>query len=325
MTRKRLINFKEQIPGFFGEIIASQLRAALKRWFDFLQAEKGASPHTLNNYFHDIRFFLEFMAQHHGEQVALQHLCRITLQDFRAFLAARYARGVSARSNARTVSSLKSFYKYLKLRENIENREIDLIKAPRFKMPLPRPLNHEQAAGISNNQFHQEDPWLKSRDECLFTFLYGCGLRLSEALGLNMQDVNADSRYLSISGKGNKPRIVPLLPLVLEKLKDYLQASHCTGDPHEPLFKGIKGERLSPGVAQRQMRRLRGELGLPDTATPHALRHSFATHLLNAGGDLRTIQDLLGHSSLSSTQKYLGLESSHLMEIYKKTHPRARK
>ena len=295
------------------------------RWHTYLIIEKGVSQHTIVNYFHDLKSFFAFMTHHLGGMIDTNTLTTILLNDFRAFLAHRVQSDVGARSNARIVSTIRSFFRYLDQRENIINSAVKLIQSPRFQMPLPRPLSELDAADVSQSPLTYNDHHLKHRDQLLFTLLYAGGLRLSEALNLNVQDLTMHTQYLIIKGKRDKQRIVPVLPIVLEKLQILLTSHPLALDPEAPLFLGTRGERLTSGVAQRQMRRLRLELALPDTATPHALRHSFATHLLNSGGDLRTIQDLLGHASLSTTQRYIGLESTQLLKTYNNTHPRSKK
>jgi integrase/recombinase XerC len=323
--KKQDNQFKDNLFPFFEGAITSALEAIFLRWYDWLAAEKGTSPHTITNYFQDMKAFIIFMSAYKGGLIDAAHLSRITLKDFRAFMTERLAKGITARSNARAISMLRTFFKYLDQREGIPNTAISLVKSPRFKMSLPRPLNEQEASEVSHAPLDYDDPWIKSRDECLFTLLYACGLRISEALNLNIKDLTLTTQYLTINGKGNKQRLVPVLPVVHEKLQALLRYHPQKNEGDAPLFLGAKGDRLVAGVARVQMRRLRATLGLADSATPHALRHSFATHLLNAGGDLRTIQDLLGHASLSSTQRYLGIESAQLMQVYKKAHPRAKK
>ena len=325
MKNQRHESFKEQLPLFFVGLISQDLDAVMPRWHTYLIIEKGVSSHTIINYYHDLKLFFQFLNQHLGGLIGVDVLSKIVLNDFRAFLAYRVTNNVGARSNARIVSTLRSFFRYLDQRENIVNSGVKLIQSPRFQMPLPRPLSEIDAADVSQSPLTYDNHHLKDRDQLLFTLLYACGLRLSEALNLNISDLTDCNQYIIIQGKRDKQRVVPVLPIVHEKLQKLMQSHPQAVDKNAPLFLGARGDRMAPGVAQLQMRRLRQELGLADTATPHALRHSFATHLLNSGGDLRTIQDLLGHASLSTTQRYIGLESTQLLKTYNKAHPRAKK
>jgi integrase/recombinase XerC len=312
------------IESLFQESCSKALRDTLFAWHEWLLVEKSSSSHTLLNYFQDLKIFFSFLQGHLEKKIDLEDLKSITTQDFRAFLSFRLNQSVSHRSNKRTVSALKSFFRFLQKRFDIENMALASLQLSRTKASLPRPLAVEQAKELTETSLvENKEEWLNLRDQALFSLLYGCGLRLSEALNLKVIDLEGAPSLLKIKGKGKKERMVPLLPLVLDRLKNYLAHHPSFGDTDAPLFIGLRGEGLNPGVAQRQMRRLRLQLNLPESATPHSLRHSFATHLLASTGDLRAIQDLLGHNSLSTTQKYTAVELKNLTAIYKKTHPRA--
>ncbi|HSV28767.1 MAG TPA: tyrosine recombinase XerC [Candidatus Omnitrophota bacterium] len=303
---------------------AADLARHVEAWRGWLEGEKRASRHTLDGYSRDLASFLAFLVQHQGAEPGLDALRDLQPTDFRAFLAARQAEGLARSSMARLMSTLRGFFKFLDRNDVLHNPAIGAVKAPRPPRSLPKPLAAEEAmeALATAGELHDE-PWLAARDVALFTLLYGCGLRLGEALGLERRDAPRGDTMM-VTGKGRKQRVVPVLPVVREAVADYLRQCPYPHNPEGPLFVGARGGRLNPGVVQRQMRRLRLLLGLPDTATPHALRHSFATHLLAGGGDLRTIQELLGHSSLSTTQRYTHVDAARLTAVYNDAHPRAR-
>ncbi|EHH67840.1 tyrosine recombinase XerC [Gluconobacter morbifer] len=308
---------------------------ALRDWTEWLQHEKRSSLRTVEAYRHDIILALNFFGQHLGEEVTLQALQTLSLADLRAWLAHETARGEKpgrrvtsadgrARSRARRVSALRSFYRYLALRHDVSNPAPSLLATPRLKKRLPRPLSRVQALsapeGISDDA---ETSQAALRDRALFTLLYGTGLRIGEALALDVRDLTAaGANMLRVIGKGGKERLVPLLPAVQEALATW-KAAHPAPAPDAPLFCGVRGGRLNPGVAQRAMREWRKGEGLPDSATPHALRHSFATHLMEGGADLRSIQELMGHACLSTTQTYTLADEKRLLEVWQKAHPRA--
>lgn len=288
------------------------LAAAIAGWRGWLAGERRASPHTLDGYARDLSSFCAFLLGHLGGEADLAALDRLAPADFRAFLAARQADGLSRSSMARLMSTLRGFFRYLDRNDVLHNPAIGAVKAPRPPKSVPKPLAADEAleALATAGDLHDE-PWLAARDVALFTLLYGCGLRLGEALGMARRDV-PEGDTMVITGKGRKQRMVPVLPVVREAIADYLgQCPHALA-AGGPLFVGARGARLNPGVVQRQMRRLRLLLGLPDTATPHALRHSFATHLLEAGVDIHTIQRLLGHGHVSTTMRYFHLAQSRL-------------
>lgn len=299
------------------------LRAAIDAWMDWLEAERRASPHTVAAYARDLAAFLSFLCGHVGGEPDLDTLGGLSAADFRAYLAARSGEGLSRSSAARAMSTLRGFFKFLDRTGRLSNQAISTVRSPRPPRTLPRPLGEDEAVdALESIGELQEEPWLAARDIALFTLLYGCGLRIGEALSLNVGDAPA-GEAMRILGKGSKERIVPVLPVVREAVEDYLRLRPFDRSADAPLFVGARGKRLNPGVVQRQMRRLRPFLGLPETATPHALRHSFATHLLAKGGDLRTIQELLGHTSLVTTQRYTQVDTSQLAAVHKKAHPRA--
>ena len=302
---------------------APDLAQAVVSWRDWLSSERRASAHTLDGYGRDISAFLAFLVNHLGREPDVPDLSDLKPADFRAFLSARRMEGLSSSSMARTMSSLRSLYRHLDRRGLAHNPALHAIRAPKPPRSVPKALSEDEALdALSAAADIAIKPWMAARDVALFSLLYGCGLRLGEALAMNVGDIPTGPT-MTIMGKGRKQRLTPVLPIVTESIRDYLQQNPFSKDPDQPLFVGARGKRLNPGVVQRQMRRLRALLGLPDTATPHALRHSFATHLLAGGGDLRTIQELLGHSSLSTTQRYTEVDSAKLIEIYQKSHPRA--
>jgi len=309
-------------PIFFSA--SADLIQAVGSWRQWLAGEKRASAHTLDGYGRDLAAFLGFLVEHHGAEPDLATLTGLAAGDFRAFLARRMADGLARSSLARTMSTLRGFFKFLDRNGLVHNPAITLVKAPRPPRSVPKALAADEAMETlaTAGELHDE-PWLAARDVALLTLLYGAGLRLGEALGLKRRETPRGETMV-ITGKGRKQRVVPILPVVREALVEYLRQLPFPADPDGPLFLGARGGPLNPGVVQRQMRRLRLLLGLPETATPHALRHSFATHLLAGGGDLRTIQELLGHASLSTTQRYTEVDAAKLARVYNDAHPRAK-
>ncbi len=300
------------------------LQAALAAWRAWLANERRASAHTLDGYGRDLAAFLGFLSGHLGNEPRLADLATLKPADFRSFLAHRSSDGLGRTSMARAMSSLRSFFRYLDRNQLLHNPALKTVRSPRPPRALPKPLAADEALEtIGSAADLQDEPWMAARDTALFTLLYGCGLRLGEALALNRGDAPS-GEVMTITGKGQKQRLVPLLPAVVEAVALYLGQCPYAGAPSAPLFVGARGKRLNPGVVQRQMRRVRALLGLPETATPHALRHSFATHLLSGGGDLRTIQELLGHASLSTTQRYTEVDAGKLAAVYRDAHPRAK-
>ncbi|QHQ33735.1 tyrosine recombinase XerC [Algicella marina] len=297
----------------------------LSRWLEGLKGLRDASPHTIEAYRRDVAGFLGFLAGHWGGPAGREALGEITTRDMRAWMASERGRGIEARSLARALSAVKSFYRWLAETEGIEASAVTATRSPRLKARLPRPVTADAArAMISDVPLMHDEPWINARDAAILTLLYGCGLRISEGLGLT-HAVLPLGDTLRITGKGNKTRIVPVLPAVRNALDRYLTLCPHPATPDSPIFRGLRGGPLNPAQVQKLVRDLRALSGLPETTTPHALRHSFATHLLEAGGDLRTIQDLLGHASLATTQTYTGVDQARLMEIYSASHPRQRK
>ena len=267
--------------------------------------------------------FLAFIGQHYGEATGLGPLKKISVSDMRAWMAHERRRGVSARSLARSLSAAKTFFRWLAEREGFEPTAVLSTRSPKFQRKLPRPLTEDGArAMIDTIEVQHTEGWVGARDVAVTTLLYGCGLRISEALGLSADQAPLE-QVLRIIGKGGKERIVPVLPAARAAVAHYTTLCPHQLDAGSPLFRGVRGGALNPRAIAKVMERARMQLGLPSTATPHAMRHSFATHLLNAGGDLRAIQELLGHSSLSTTQAYTAVDTARLMEVYAQAHPRA--
>lgn len=303
--------------------ISEDMRALFSRWQRFLESERRSSVHTLKAYSRDVTGFLSFLAEYQGGPTAPDRLSLLKVADFRAFLASRRRDGLTPRSLGRVLSALRSFFRYLDRVEGIGNDAISSVRSPKQARTVPRPLSVKDAAEFMET-VGDVDPrdWVAARDVAMVTLLYGCGLRISEALSLDVRDMTAGDSLI-IQGKRGRQRMVPVLPVVREAIEDYLaQTPHSTG-PDTPLFRGIRGGRLNPRVIQKTVAKARRAMGLPESATPHALRHSFATHLLQAGGDLRTIQELLGHASLSSTQHYTEVDEASLLATYQKAHPRS--
>lgn len=296
--------------------------AALKDWLDWLGGERGASTHTLAAYRRDLLAFFAFLTEHLGAPPTLDHLRKLKLQDFRAWLSFRLHDHAKS-SSARALSAIRAFYVWGERQGGFSNPALALVRTPRQKAPVPKALSIGESLDLLEGSDDLRAPWIEKRDNAVLLLLYGAGLRIGEALGLARSAANGGGT-LRIKGKGGKERLVPLLPVVEAALKDYL--SHCPFDegPKGPLFFGERGKRLSPRLIQLRIERLRRQLGLPESATPHALRHSFATHLLAGGGDLRTIQELLGHASLSTTQRYTKIDAESLLATYRAAHPRAK-
>jgi integrase/recombinase XerC len=295
---------------------------ALARWLEVEAATRDRSPHTITAYRADLLAFLAFLGGHHGQAATPKSLAELRQTDMRAFAAAERARGLGARSLARRQSAVRSFLRWISDREGFDLSAALSTRSPKYTRSLPRPLTPDQAQDtLDMVAVGHDTPWVAARDTAVMTLLWGCGLRISEALNLNGADWPfRDS--LTINGKGGRQRHVPVLAVARDAVADYLCQCPWPLAANEPLFRGVRGGRLSTGIVDAAMRSARAALGLPPTATPHALRHSFATHLLAAGGDLRTIQELLGHASLSTTQVYTGVDDAHLMAVYQAAHPR---
>ncbi|MCB1720702.1 MAG: tyrosine recombinase XerC [Rhodospirillales bacterium] len=335
-------------------LCAADLTDALRRWQDYLHHEKQLSRHTLRAYNNDLNVFLKFLYEHLGKNPGLNDLSGISIRDFRAWMSRRAMDGAGNATRARALSGIKNFLSWLDKQGITHNAAINAVRSPKLPHKIPRPLHEKQARNVleSANLLAKED-WIGQRDRALFTLLYGCGLRIDEALSLNLNDMPRDG-FLRVIGKGSKERQVPVIDIVEQALHAYIdlcpfhhtslraprlrggqapRSNPDSGLPRrscaslrnnaQPLFLGQRGGRLNQGVAQKAMRSLRTTLGLPENATPHALRHSFATHLLQNGANLREIQELLGHASLSTTQRYTEVNAEKLLRIYKAAHPRA--
>lgn len=303
-------------------------RAAVKAWMTFLETERQLAAKTCEAYSRDLASFLNFLANHLGGAVSLKKLEKLSPRDFRSFLASRRSSGVSSRSLARTLSALRMFFRFLDRRGILKNDAIHAVQTPKLAHSVPRPLSVGAALAVADDPSAgasaDAPEWVLARDSAVLTLLYGSGLRISEALGLNRADAPLGrSDVLRITGKGNKERVAPVLPVAQQAIQRYLDLCPYSLPPDGPLFVGVQGKRLSSRIIQMVMQRLRGAFGLPESATPHALRHSFATHLLGHGADLREIQELLGHASLSTTQIYTEVESAQLLKVYDEAHPRA--
>ena len=311
------------LEGGAGLPLAGDLLAALAAWFDYLTHERAHSPETIEAYERDLRQFLAFLRQQLGHAPCVGDLEGLTPKTFRAFLAIRRKEGVSSRSLARTLSALRALFRWLEQQELVSSRTIRQIALPKVPHSVPKPLTVGKAADVVEAGGRAELDWIAARDVAVLLLLYGAGLRISEALGLKRRDAPSRTRdTLRITGKGGRERVVPVLPVTLEAIERYLKLVPFRLAPEDPLFTGAKGGPLSPRIIQLLMERMRADIGLPETATPHALRHSFATHLLSSGADLRQIQELLGHASLSTTQVYTEVDRERLLSVYDATHPR---
>lgn len=310
---------------------AATERQSLAYWREafaqHLKSEKRASVYTQRNYNTALERFETFLAGYRGEALTLDLMSALEMKDFRAFLAARRNEGLAPPSIKLELSALKTFFSFLQKRAGVENDAIAIMRGPKMKERLPRPVSREDAdalmeAAATLKTSACKQNWEQARDAALITLLYGVGLRISEALSLNWSDAPL-GETLRIKGKGAKTRMVPVLPAAREAIDAYTKLCPYGGEANEPLFFSKRGKALSPRLAQRTVAQLRAALGLPDSATPHALRHAFATHLLSAGGDLRVIQELLGHASLAATQRYTKIDSENLIRIFDQAHPRA--
>ena len=304
----------------------ADLREAVGDWASWLGQQRRASPHTLAAYRSDLSAFLGFLVEHLGQRASLDDLARLRPADFRAWLSARARAGLGRRSQARALSVLRGFFRWLQREGLVENPAIGSLRAPRPPATLPRALTREETARVLDTVVElSDDDWIGKRDLAVLMLLYGCGLRIGEALSLTAARMpQPGQEALTVLGKGRKERSLPLLPAVIEALQAYAAACPFPLRPEGPLFLGKRGGALGPRRIQERVKELRLLLGLPEDATPHALRHSFATHLLAAGGDLRAIQELLGHASLSTTQRYTAVDETRLLGVYDAAHPRAR-
>ncbi|MCK1651833.1 tyrosine recombinase XerC [Bradyrhizobium sp. 149] len=299
----------------------------MARWLSHLGAERRLSPKTLEAYARDLRQCLNFLCTHWGERVTLKRFAALEATDIRAFMAMRRADDIAGRSLMRALAGLRSFGRFLEREGKGKVGALSAIRAPKVAKSLPKPLpmaSAKRLADADERAGEDRESWILARDAAVMALLYGSGLRISEALGLKRREVPrpGEGDVLIVTGKGNKTRMVPVLQNVLALVQDYVAMCPYPLPGEGPIFVGARGGPLSPRIIQLAMERLRGALGLPDSATPHALRHSFATHLLSRGGDLRAIQELLGHASLSTTQIYTGIDSERLLEVYASAHPR---
>jgi integrase/recombinase XerC len=303
------------------------LREAVEDWLAYLSVERQLAANTAESYERDIAQFLAFMARAQNKVPDMKQLFALHARDVRAFLAARRSEGVGSRSLSRTLSALRMFFKFLERRGYGKNDAIRAVALPKLPHSVPKPLTAPKATALidSADIVSPDAPeWVLARDTAVLALLYGSGLRISEALGLKRKDAPIKGRdMLRVTGKGNKTRVVPVLPIVRQAVERYLKLIPQKLGSDDPLFVGVRGKELSPRIIQLRIAGARAALGLPETATPHALRHSFATHLLGAGADLRAIQELLGHASLSTTQGYTEVDRAHLLKAYSRAHPRA--
>jgi len=304
-------------------LISPAARDALATWLDHQRALNGAAQNTITAYQGDVTDFLAFITVHKGDAQGLGALAKITVSDMRAWMARTRTDTVGPRSMARKLSAVKAFYRWLAEREGFEPTAVLSTRSPKFTKKLPRPLAVDAAKALLDCVEIQSDrPWVSARDVAVLTLLWGCGLRISEALGLKGRDAPLPDA-LRITGKGGKERVVPVLPAARDAVQAYLAQCPHPQAADAPLFRAIRGGALGARAIAQVMADARMQLGLPATATPHAMRHSFATHLLDAGGDLRAIQELLGHASLSTTQAYTAVDTARLMEVYNRAHPKA--
>jgi integrase/recombinase XerC len=311
--------------------MTTSLASAREAWRDWLKSERRLAGHTLVAYEHDVASFLDFMTTYLGAPPTLEALARLKPAEFRAWLAERSRLGLARTSTARAFSSVRSFFRFLDKRGLAHNASIGAIQTPKLPRSVPKALSEKDMDEFLDTEAEQERAaWIDLRDQAVLVLLYGAGLRIGEALGLTRGMVEgllkAGQDTLQITGKGNKARLVPLLPQAIEAIEAYRDACPLMSalGPNDAFFLGARGGPLDPAIVQKRVRDIRRALGLPESVTPHALRHSFATHLLGAGGDLRTIQELLGHASLSTTQRYTDVDAERLSAVYRKAHPRAK-
>jgi integrase/recombinase XerC len=309
-------------------VAAPDLAAARMRWLAYLATERRLSPKTVEAYDRDATAFLRFLTGHLGAPPTLEDVASLAPRDIRAFLAARRGDGLKARSMMRALAANRAFARFLEREGHGASAALAAVRGPKVPQSLPKPLSADAArrtADVASRVGDTREPWILARDAAVLALLYGAGLRISEALGILRKDAPVSGQeVLTVIGKGRKTRSVPIIPAVARTIEDYLALCPHALAPDGPLFVGLRGKVLSPRIIQLAMEQLRGSLGLADTATPHALRHSFATHLLGRGGDLRSIQELLGHASLSTTQIYTKVDGAELMRVHRSAHPRAR-
>ena len=295
----------------------------LERWLARLSAIGGMAEKTVDAYRHDVTNYLHFMSEHLSARSSKTMLAKVNIKDMRSWMAHSRRSGLSPRSLARALSAVKNFHRWLGETQNIPTTAVLATRSPKFETPLPRPVSKSAAVNLIDQiDLQSTDTWINDRNVAVVTLLYGCGLRISEALSLRFKDTPL-SEVLKITGKGGKERIIPILPIARSAISNYLHSCPYPFTPNDFLFWGARGGPLNQRIIQKVMEQARMQLGLPSTTSPHSMRHSFATHLLEAGGDLRAIQELLGHASLSSTQAYTAVDQARLMEVYKKAHPKA--
>jgi len=303
--------------------LGGDLNGSIARWLAHLEFTEGRSPETIKAYDRDLRAFIAFLRRHLGHPPCLADLDQLDLKAFRAFMAARRKEGLTSRSLSRTMSALRTYIRWLDITGVSDNRTILRVGMPKLPHAVPKPLTIEKASAVVDAIGDASETWIGARDTAVLLLLYGSGLRISEALALTPRDAPTIGReVIRITGKGEKERLVPILPVTQTAIDRYMGLVPFTLEPDQPLFRGAKGGPLSPRIIQLAIARLRDALQLPATATPHALRHSFATHLLSAGADLRQIQELLGHASLSTTQVYTEVDRAQLLRVYDAAHPR---
>lgn len=295
-----------------------ELKKIIQRWLDWLKVQRNYSVHTINSYASDLNIFFKSLKQ---PKISLDDLKNMNVREFRNFFSTRAKNDIRKTSIAREEAAVRNFFKWLDENNILQNMAIFELATPKLPKVLPRSLDIDTIFEVLEYAAQNcSEPWIGVRDVAIFTLLYGCGLRISEALNLNVGDLG-ESEFLKIHGKGNKDRYVPVLPIVTERIEKYLNCCPYKMQRGAPLFLGAKGERISPRIIQRKLQKIRTELNLPSNITPHALRHSFATHLLAQGSDLRSIQELLGHASLSSTQRYTEVDMDKISKEYKKAFP----
>ena len=308
----------------FQQTTDTKVISAIEEWQKHLMLERRLSEKTGDSYLMDIKEFTSFLYDYMSDAVSVKMLKNLKVSDFRAFLVERAKQKLSRASTARCLSALRNFFKFLAKEGIVENAAIMSVRSAHPAKVLPKPLSVEDAGRFLDAVEHlAQEPWQGARDKAMYMLMYGCGLRIAETLSLNVGDILGAGDAFTITGKGNKQRLVPLLPIVKKTLQAYIKV-HPNPKKTEPLFVGSRFDRINPGVVQRNVRVIRRYLQLPDTVTPHALRHSFATHLLQGGGDLRTVQELLGHASLSATQRYTEIDMAGLQKVYDSAHPRAK-
>ncbi len=302
--------------------IDKEVQGIIKTWMEYLSQQKRYSEHTSKAYITDLFYFINFINSHNENIVTTKVLQGFSTQDFRSWLASRKRRDLLGSSNARALSVVRSFYRYLKKSHDIENQAIFNMQISNANKPLPKALSKDAALEATNNIEIMSDDWTGKRDQAILSLMYGAGLRISEVLSIKKSDLNqfANSQLL-IKGKGGKERVVPIMQFIINSINSYI--TDCPYDLSDKIFVGSKGKNLNPDVFRHRLQKLRKFLNLPDYASPHAFRHSFATHLLAGGGDIRTIQELLGHQSISTTQRYTKIDAENLISAYKKFHPKS--